>query len=462
MKKFALVSFGFLMVLLAEAIMGALPISASTPANSFAYNLTYQGMGERDEVHDNPAVLPGNTEAIESIMMAFVKSGSGFVWPDSVRLVVGSNEVVMTEPTISEPALEYRANFTEQLSEDGLIEVIGVGTPHFFTPRAAYRIDKIIAENINGVIIFPSLKAYAISGTDEKVAEIEVLTVSEKTQANLVLAASDVSDDGRIGALGYSVDGGLTWTDQMIYGTDDEELAVWNTEVSIPANTSTVLVRVQSIADSEHEGQSIYLSVAILNQEIPAPPETPTPSPSPTITPSPSPSPTPTLTPPTPPPPDENYSIFLPLLQSAKAPCTSRWLNVEVIETGMKGRMDFAPWPGNAYANVLLPYGSHLKFTTSDGVSINSSITWFHDDDRMPGLDGWYHYFPLLSEWLFTATFDSEDTWEDLTPGHPWKLDFSYVDQNITCNNSIPAQWDPPNGTKVLIQTLEGLSLILK
>lgn len=463
MSKKLAISCGVVFAILAVAVLGALPTAASTPVpvNGFSFSLASQGMGEKGEVHDNPAILPGNSAALESTLMAVVKSGSGYVKPDSVKLAVGDMEVVMTNPTTSEPILEYRSIFTDQLGEDGIIEVVGVGNPHYFTPRAAYRIDKLTSENVNGSVNYPALKAYALAGVDEKTTEIDVLLIPEQTSAQLILAASDVSDDGRMGALGYSVDGGTTWTDQLINGTDDEELYVWDAQITIPANTGKLLVRVQSIA-GQQEGQSIYLSVAILNQEVPPPPtETPTPSPSPSPTPTVTPSPTPTEPPP---PPNEDYNIFLPFLQRAKAPCTSRVLEVKVLESGMSGEMEFLPWPGNQYAGFPLPYGSHITFETSDGAPIKSSITWYHTDPRVPGKDGWYHYFPEQSEWVFTATFDSEESWEDLTPGEPWLLNFWYEDQGVVCNNSIPVQWDPPETAnhEALMSVQVGVPLILK
>ncbi len=164
--------------------------------------------------------------------------------------------------------------------------------------------------------------------------------------------------------------------------------------------------------------------------------QTPTATSTPTETLTPTPTNTPT--------PKDNWIIYLPAVFGAPEACSSRYIIVDVLESGMTGQMDFAIWPGTNYGNIILGYGQHIRFTTSDGGLIKSSLTWYHTDPRLPNLDGWYHYFDEdLAEWIFTGTFDTEDTWWDLTPGHLWLIKFWYLDQGIICNTQIDMQWDP-------------------
>ncbi len=112
---------------------------------------------------------------------------------------------------------------------------------------------------------------------------------------------------------------------------------------------------------------------------------------------------------------------------------------MEVEEWGVQGTMEFGRWPGPDYANIILPYGYHLNFRTSDGEVVYSGL-------KRPEEGTWYHYYndPLLSEWGFTATWDESD-WFNLNPGRAYEVRFWYWDKGTLCSCGTDMQWDPPS-----------------
>jgi len=148
-------------------------------------------------------------------------------------------------------------------------------------------------------------------------------------------------------------------------------------------------------------------------------------------------------------PPPAEYKVFLSLIMSQKEAefCSTKTVNISLANMGYKGEMKFAPWPGTSYANIVLPYGENVNFTVSDGTNVDASLTWYHEDPRG---DAWYKYLDSDSSFSFTATFDDEKSWFDLTPGHPWTAKFYYLDRGVMCVTEVDLQWDPPESNNSL------------
>ena len=131
--------------------------------------------------------------------------------------------------------------------------------------------------------------------------------------------------------------------------------------------------------------------------------------------------------------------MYLPLVARgwppASTPCSVRRLRVSVPALRQEREVEFGPWPGPFYGNIVLPYGARLNFETTDGEKTSSSLTWFKNGS-------WYHYYEQRASWSFWGT-SSPSGWFELEAGREYDFAAWFTESGQLCNMRITMQWDP-------------------